>query len=57
MEQLKTSEFKLQNSETTITAITEFFNSHTLQKLEKLKEKKAKRATGESEKVTEETAD
>lgn len=42
MEQLKSTEFKLQNSETTVTAITEFFNNNTLQKLERLKEKKGK---------------
>lgn len=42
MEQLKTSESRLQNSETTVSAIAEFFNNNTLQKLEKLKEKKMK---------------
>lgn len=42
MEQLKSTEFKLQNSETTVNAITEFFNNNTLQKLEKLKERKNK---------------
>jgi len=42
MEQLKSSEFKLQNSQTTVNAISEFFNNNTLQKLETLKNKKNK---------------
>jgi hypothetical protein len=45
MEQLKTSEFKLQNSETTVTSIAEFFNNNALVKLDKLKEKKLKAKT------------
>lgn len=42
MDQVKSSEARLQNSETTVNAIAEFFNSNTLQKLEKLKDRKVK---------------
>lgn len=42
MDQLRSSEFKLQNSETTVNSISEFFTNNTLLKLEKLKERKNK---------------
>jgi chromosome segregation ATPase len=42
MDQLKSAEFKLQSSQTTVNAISEFFKNNTLQKLEKLKERKVK---------------
>ena len=42
MDQLKSTEFKLQSSQTTVNAISEFFKNNTLQKLEKLKERKVK---------------
>mmetsp|Transcript_13911 Transcript_13911/g.15574 ORF Transcript_13911/g.15574 Transcript_13911/m.15574 type:complete len:81 (-) Transcript_13911:44-286(-) len=43
MEQLRGADFKLQNSETTVNAISDFFNNNTLIKLEKLKERKNKK--------------
>jgi chromosome segregation ATPase len=48
MEQVKTSEYKLQNSESSVNAISEFFNNNTLLKLEKLKERKSKKEVNAS---------
>ena len=42
MEQVKTLEFRYQNSESTVNTIAEFLNNNTLKKLEMLKEKKLK---------------
>ena len=42
MEQVKTLEFKCQNSESTVNTIAEFFNNNTLKKLETLKARKVK---------------
>lgn len=42
MDQLKSTEFKLQGFQTTVNSISEFFRNNTLQKLEKLKERKVK---------------
>ena len=42
MEQVKTLEFRYQNSESTVNTIAEFFNNNTLKKLEMLKERKLK---------------
>lgn len=50
MEQLRSAEFKLQNHETTVLSIAEFFNNNTLKKLEALKDRKnVKRDKGQEQ--------